>query len=62
MPMGSGRFGCGIAVPKIELTVPMRKSLYLNTPSIPKLTQSDTNSAIFAPRCSLCRSTICPQV
>ena len=32
------------------------------TPSIPKLTQSDTNSAIFAPRCPRCRSTICPQV
>ena len=35
---------------------------YLNTPSSPKLAQSDTNSAIFAPRCPRCRSTICPQV
>ena len=62
MPMGSGRFGWGSAVPNKELTVPIRKSLYLNTPSSPKLTQSDINSAIFAPRCPRCRSIICPQV
>ena len=59
--MGRGRFKSGMLLPKMPLTVAIRKSAYLKRHSRLRFTITDTSSPVFALGVPRCASTARPQ-